>query len=338
MTYEFRNEGALPVKLDKTDLTVPLFVNSSSQTVLIINSSSKYKVSVVDDDGNMGAVMSVEDTLLPGGVIGFNVSYLIKASSINRPSLSLDEAQGFDTIPPSLVDKYVVVTETFMVNDLDIKSKAEEVAGGEETVLGAVTKLIEYVTSSTTYQNFETPQYPNVTLNTGRGDCDDQSILLISMARSLGIPSYLEVGIVINPAIQDSESSWGGHLSNSQDGVGWHGWAMLYVPPWGWTPVDLTLTSAKTGLELMQKAPEYDSNVVKCFDVNLQGYVSDAIYTRNRIMNSTIYVALTDKVGIVKPGNGLNLNSDSLIILGLGLAVTVAIVLMFKSGSRRRNL
>jgi hypothetical protein len=22
--------------------------------------------------------------------------------------------------------------------------------------------------------------------------------------------------------------------------IGWHGWAMVYIPPWGWLPVDLT--------------------------------------------------------------------------------------------------
>lgn len=338
MTYEFKNNGSNPVKIDMTDRTVPLFVNSSSQTVWITKSSASYKVEIVDDDGNKGAVIDIDDVLQPGEVVGFNVTYTIDSLDINKPSLRLEDAQGFDSLPSSLVSKYIKATETFMVEDPTIKAKAHEITSGEDTVLGATTKLIEYVTSSTTYQNFELPQYPNVTLSTKRGDCDDQSILLVSMARSLGIPAYLEVGIVINPAIDDAETSWGGHLSNSQDGIGWHGWAMVYIPPWGWVPVDLTLTSANSGLELLQKAPEYGSNVVKCFDVNLQGYVGDALNTRNRIMNSTIYVALTDKAELVNTYDSFKISSDMLMIVGLGIAVTGAIVLMFLSGSRKNRL
>lgn len=332
------NNGSEPIKIDETDHTVPLFANSSLQTVWITKSSTSYTVKVVDDDGNMGAVMEIDDILQPGEVIGFNVTYTIDSLDTKKPTLSLEAAQNFNALPSSLVSKYTVATETFMVEDQTIKSKAQEIAGGEETVLGAVTKLIEYVTSSTTYQNFELPQYPNITMSTKRGDCDDQSILLVSMARSLGIPAYLEVGVVINPAIEDSETSWGGHLSNSQDGIGWHGWAMIFIPPWDWIPVDLTLTSANSGLELLQKAPEYESNVVKCFDVNLQGYVGDAISTRNRIMNSTIYVALTDKADLVNTYDNFKINSDMIMISGLGIAVTGAIVLMFVSGRRKSRL
>ena len=113
---------------------------------------------------------------------------------------------------------------------------------------------------------------------------------------------------------------------------------MMYIPPWGWVPVDLTLASANTGLELLQKAPEYGSNVVKCFDVNLQPYVGDAISTRNRIMNSTIYVTLTDKAELVNSYDSFRIGSDSIMIAGLGIAVAGAIVLMFISGSRKNRL
>jgi transglutaminase-like putative cysteine protease len=68
---------------------------------------------------------------------------------------------------------------------------------------------------------------------------------MISMLRSLGIPAFLQIGVVFSESISSEKASWAGHLTFVQEGVGWHGWAMVYVPPWGWIPVDLTLTNAR---------------------------------------------------------------------------------------------
>jgi hypothetical protein len=334
MSYVFQNKGSQQVILSESDLTVPLFMNSTSQKVMITGASTNYKVDTVDNDGNLGAIMNISNVVLPETKEGFNVTYIIESVDTERPTINIDNAQGFDAIPSDLIQKYVVPTETFMMDNPAIKSKAIEVAGGENTVLATVTKLIEYIMSSTTYQNFEVPQYPNATLLDRRGDCDDQSILLISMARSLGIPAYMEVGIVLNSGIHESETSWDGHLTNIQDGIGWHGWSMIYVPPWGWIPVDLTLTSAKSGLELIQKTPEYGSTVIKCFDVNLQKYVGDSVDTMRRVSNSSLYVSLTDRAEVVYSNN----SSDMYLLATIGLGVTGAIVLMFLSGSRRSSL
>ena len=42
------------------------------------------------------------------------------------------------------------------------------------------------------------------------------------------------------PNIMLKETYWEDHLNISYNNVGWHGWAMVYIPPWGWLPVDLT--------------------------------------------------------------------------------------------------
>jgi len=47
------------------------------------------------------------------------------------------------------------------------------------------------------------------------GDCDDQSILLASLARAVGVPVWLNLGIIYDPV----RNYWGGH-----------GWNNVYIP------------------------------------------------------------------------------------------------------------
>jgi len=53
------------------------------------------------------------------------------------------------------------------------------------------------------------------TLEDGTGDCDDQSILLISLLRAAGIPSWLAFGVLYD----GGNDAWGAHA-----------WAEVYMP------------------------------------------------------------------------------------------------------------
>jgi len=331
VTYVYENRGAAPLELTDMDVAVPLFMNSSWQNVRLAEASVPYFVKEMDADGGLGAVMGVKRTLGPGESTSFTASYAVESSSRAVPGFDVSEAEPLSSVPKELADAYCVVTETFQSNHPLIASRAREVAGDAATVLEALDLLVEYVREETTYTNFEVPMYPNTTLINGLGDCDDQSILLISMLRSLGVPAYLQVGVYIHPNIEDSETSWEGHLTSTQRGVGWHGWAMVYVPPWGWVPVDLTLTSSQDGLELLRKAPEYGGNVVAAYDVSRQPYIGESLATRSRIVGSDLYVAITDEAQEVQGGG---LGFEAWFIAGLGAVVAAALVMMFVSGRR----
>jgi hypothetical protein len=331
MSYVIENRGSVPQELMDEDVAVPLFMNTSWQTIRMKEASVPYTVKDMDVDGGRGAVMDVSRTLNPGESASFTVTFMIESTGSAVPGFNPSEAGPASDIPRSLVDAYSVATETFRSDDPVIASRARDIVGDADTVLGSLDLLIEYVTSEITYYNFEVPRYPNTTLSEGLGDCDDQSILLISMLRSLGLPAYLQVGIYINPNINDDQTSWQGHLTNTCRGVGWHGWAMVYVPPWGWVPVDLTLTTSKDGLELLKKAPEYSGSVIPAYAVSKQPYIGDALGTRTRIIGSDIYVTITDEAAEVYGGG---LGGEAYLVAGLGLAVAAALVLMFVSGRR----
>jgi hypothetical protein len=285
LNYTFENRGTTRFRLTQGDVTIPLFMNTSYQTVTFKEVSHSYEIDIIDVDDNKGAIIGLNREIPPGKKQSFTASYTIISNVIKQPSFNLENAEGYSAIPNELVKEYC---------------------------------------------NFEVPQYPSATLENHLGDCDDQSILLITICRSLGIPAYLQVGIYINPNIDDKDSSWEGHLATEADGVGWHGWAMIYIPPWGWTPVDLTLTGEESGFELIKQAPEYNPNIIPVLNVSKQSYIGESLITRERIINSSLYVTVSNEAYIVY-------NSDNplqnYILLGLGAVLIVTIGLMFISSS-----
>lgn len=332
LSYGFENRGGSDFGLSEGDVTIPLFMNTSWQTVKLEEVDSGYLPKIIDVDGNSGAVVGVNRLLASGQEVSFTAVYKIYSSKRDVPDYNFQDAQGFDFIPGELIEEYTVSTETFPRNDPLFYNVSATIVDDDDSVLEAVSKLVGYIIDEITYQNFEVPQYPNKTIDSRLGDCDDQSILLITMARSLNIPAFLQVGIYIHPSINDKNTSWEDHLLNEANGVGWHGWAMIYTPPWGWVPVDLTLTNAESGLELIRSAPEYGVNIIPAFNISRQSYIGETLEIRERILQSEIYVTVKDEAKILYRADN---PFQNYVLIGLGVALLLAIGLMFKTGRNR---
>lgn len=334
LSYRFENRGTTDIELTTEDVSIPLFMNTSYQTVKLEEIDQEYSVKVIDSDGNRGAVIGIPRLLLPGQEESFTAKYTISSTAQETPSFELEEAQGIDLIPENLIQDFTVSTETFPSDDSMFHELATEIVSPDQSVLVQVATLVDYIIENTTYCNFEVPQYPSKTLEDQLGDCDDQSILLITMCRSLNIPAFLQVGIYVHPAINEEDTTWEGHLINQADGVGWHGWAMIYIPPWGWVPVDLTLSNSDTGLDLIRDAPEYGDNIIPVLNVSTQSYIGETHATRERIINSSLYVTVSDEAHTIYSADN---PFQNYLLLGLGAALLIAIGLMFFAGNRRES-
>jgi transglutaminase-like putative cysteine protease len=331
LTYKFQNQGVESIDILDEDLVIPLFLDSPYQTVNVENSTNDLKTRIIDEDGNPGALIDIQRNLGPGDSISFKITYNIESYIKSKPDFELSKAEGIESIPDELEKDYTLSTETFMINDPEINSLAKRLSDDQQTVLEIVIRMLAWFRDNTTYCNYEVPIYPTKTLEDGLGDCDDQAILLITMCRSLGIPAYLQVGIIIHSSIGDSKTSWDGHLTNTQEGVGWHGWAMVYIPPWGWVPVDLTLTQSEEGVDILRKSPEYDPNIITALNISNQPYIGKTLSTRERIINSTLFITIIDEAHLVN-NNPFWVNYG---IIGLGTAVLISIILLFWTGRKK---
>jgi transglutaminase-like putative cysteine protease len=326
LSYKFENRGTNQILIDQEDLIIPTFINNTYQTVSIVEKTHPYTIIIADEDKNQAILIKIERELEVEEKVSFEVEYKIKSSNKPIPDFNHKDAVGEDQIPINLVFEYTSPTETFLSDNQEIKKLSASLTEGKETVLEKTLTVLEYIINETEYHNFEHPLYPNQTIIEERGDCDDQSILLITMLRSLKIPSYLQIGLLIHPNIKESKTMWEGHVTSIKEGVGWHGWAMVYIPPWGWVPVDPTMTQSNNALDVLRNAPQYDTNIIQAFNVSDQPYIGDTLSTKQRIINSSLYISIIDNATQVYNNDYRN---RVWITIGLGIALITAIIMMF---------
>ena len=325
-TYTFENRGDEPYVIVDDDTEVPMFVDNNWQRVLIIDSSHDIRQERADKDGNSVGIMDLPTEIQAGESLVFSIEYLLESAGMDRPQIDSALSGEIVDIPERLVDIYTSETETFRRNE-EIEALAVELASGNTDVLEIVVEILGWVTSRVEYRNFEFPLYSDETLRDRQGDCDDQAILMISMLRYLGIPSFLQIGVVFSDSISSETASRDGHLTFVQEGIGWHGWAMVYVPPWGWIPIDLTLTNAREPIDMILDAPEYSSNIITAFNVSEQHYIGGSRSSWETLVASDIYITVAD----IAIENADTSFWDSYTLIGavvIGSAVLVGIFML----------
>ncbi len=118
---------------------------------------------------------------------------------------------------PSDYNKYLGTEWKITPNDPQVQALSAEIVDGETNVYKILLKIYKWMDDNLEYktQRQAEPKSCSATLSSGEGDCDDQSILLASLARAAGVPVWLNLGIIYDPV----RNYWGGH-----------GWNNVFIP------------------------------------------------------------------------------------------------------------
>lgn len=256
------NNFTNPYPLKPLLLDLPL--NDTYQRSRLINVTVKLNgaeaycnTRIIDGDcGTRYLEVQCPWSLSAKGVLEITAVSEVYVKRFRAPELSFESSEFVSHIPPEL-KPYTKAEGPWRYDQANMAYLAEtarEIAGEEVNVLAIVARLIEWLWRKVEYETGPA-RYPNETLppaliseGRGKGDCDDQANLLILMLRSLGIPSYLKIALLSDFNYRDERVSRtsGSHFYWSFLGIDYgHGWAEVYVPPWGWLPVDLTYNLGK---------------------------------------------------------------------------------------------
>lgn len=293
--------------LTEEDRTVSLFMNNTWQTVHLINHSYPLQNITEDDDGNPIAVLQFQSELNPGENISYSVTYQVLSRPRSLPRITVEESGTLaDDKLKDLRQKYCNESYTWQIGNQKIREQAHAIAGDETNVLKIVKEFIEWIWDNIDYPFpsephkvlHEVPLYPNQTLHYREGDCDDQAILLVTFCRILGIPSYLQIGCIYLPSQYSNETSWDGHVTNAARQIGWHGWAIVYIPPWGWLPVDLTYPKGGFGnpLNAIETAVVSDTRTIQYMNISERDYVASSWAYRDFITENGFYIYAEDEM------------------------------------------
>ncbi|UCE15851.1 MAG: transglutaminase domain-containing protein [Candidatus Bathyarchaeota archaeon] len=277
------------------DRTVNLFMNNTWQTVQLISSSLPLETMTVDQDGNpIGFLQFPQSELKPGENISYTITYRALSKPRSLPNITEDESETLEKIPDELKASYSGAEGPWLVNDQELQELAHTIAENETKVLTIIKKFITWIRDNINYTiNGLLPHYPNQTYAERKGDCDDQANLFITLCRIYGIPSLLQIGGIYLPAERTNKTFWEEHLTLDYERIGWHGWAMVYVPPWGWLPVDLTYVAG--GLRdplnaINQAAVVTFQEVIQYVNVTETDYIASYRRKKDFLQNNDFYV------------------------------------------------
>jgi hypothetical protein len=295
------NKSINPLHLSENHTTYSLLMNSSWQMTQLLNASPMFRLET-DKDINPNIIFKT-DSIQPGKNISISFSIQIEQRKRRQPTITILKSGQLSDIPFTFQEKYCQQTETFSTKDAEIERLTYQIwnkTGMSENVLEIVCELADWIGTNVKSKTTDVPRYPSETLKLRLGDCDDKANLLITMCRMLGIPSFLQVGCIYGPS--RTETAWENHLTSIYNSVSFHAWAIIYIPPWGWLPFDMTLgwnnDNCINGIAL---APVYSTNTFQLLNITSIDWVGDSRRFKQQIIDSPLY--FQDEVTIIPTPN-----------------------------------
>ncbi len=320
-------------------------MNNSWQTVYLVNSTLSIETIENDTDGNQVAVLQFPEMLLNQG---HNISYAVTYRVVSKPrtldSINENASETLNEIPPEfLKEKYLGADSTWLINDANLTNLAYSIAGNETSVLTIVKNFVSWIKKHITYpdQMHEVPQYANETLIEQEGDCDDQAILLVTFCRIIGIPAFIQIGAIYDPSLLTDQSYWQDHVTTVQKRIGWHGWAIVYIPPWGWLPVDLTYVIGgirDDPLNAITNAAVTRQITIQYMNISQTHYVASSREARKFLITNRFYVYMEDEmIEIIRQKNQFGEIVEWLFPVVLVAAVALLLAASYIIGRKLRK-
>ncbi len=159
--------------------------------------------------------MKWEGDLLSGERAVIRITYRMTLHSTSW-DVDTGDSGSVGDVPPEYAP-YLGTEWKITPDDPQVKALAEDIVGSETNVYGILKRIYLWMDENIRYNTVRSgePKACSVTLDDGFGDCDDQAILFASLARSVGVPVWLNLGIIYDPV----RDYWGGH-----------GWNNVYIP------------------------------------------------------------------------------------------------------------
>ncbi len=229
--------------------------------------------------------------LKPGENVSYTVTYRALSKPRSLPNITEDKSRTLHEIPDDLKANYSGVAGPWLVNNQELRMLADSLAKNETKVLTIVKSFIVWIRENIEYKvHGLLPYYPNETYAELEGDCDDQANLFITLCRICGIPSFLQMGCIYLPTERTNETFWEGHVKLLYERIGWHGWAVVYVPPWGWLPVDLTFWLGDPINAIRQAAVVTFQEVIQYVNITETDYLASYGERKVFLENSDFYI------------------------------------------------
>ena len=221
-THQLRNFGPDPLVDYDTFLAVPK--NLTSQTLLSAPQYNRDPTALLLDRWGQ-RVAHFHGEYLTGGKTGtVEMKVRLRAWDV-RWVIYPEKVQPLKFTPREVRASYLADAPKYDINSPTIKRAVREAIGDEKNPYWIARKLYRYVHDAMRYRRVGGWDIAPKVLERGTGSCSEYSFVYIALCRAAGLPARY-VGALV---VRKDDASY--------DDV-YHRWVEVYLPPYGWVPVD----------------------------------------------------------------------------------------------------
>jgi len=174
------------------------------------------KVKVVDESHFPKRVLKITNRTVWSYTFTGNAKIILRYSGNTSAKIwNIKDSLGINDIPEDLIKKYnhkeYLLDEhnqkIWVINPQPFKNVTFNITKDKKSVVDKLKAIYDIIQSNFHYVSERSglPQDAITTWNSGEGDCDEISFVFVSMARSIGIPAWVEYGLLY------TGTSWGPH-------------------------------------------------------------------------------------------------------------------------------
>ena len=130
-------------------------------------------------------------------------------------------------IPADIREKFTADGTHYLINTPFIRETVQKVVGDEKNPYWIARKIYDFLIERLSYEMIGGWDVPEVVLKRGTGSCSEYTYTFIALCRAAGLPARYQGSIVVR-----------GDDASIDDAF--HRWAQVYLPGYGWVPVDVS--------------------------------------------------------------------------------------------------
>lgn len=331
-SISYGNSGQMVQSVDPNLLANSIFMNTSWQTAYLEKPTSACTL-IKDADGNAQIIFNISQ-LNPGGKTTFAFTVRLEESARSPPKLSLAQSGNLSDIPLNLKTAYTGTVGSWVV-DQDLRGLAHTIWMTQQNttnVLMLTIALANWIGGHVKSVSQDVPHYPEETYHSLEGDCDDQANLLIALCHILGVPAYLQIGSLSWSS--QTETFWNGQVTSNLNGITYHAWALVYVPPWGWLPFDMALGwSREDPFSVITSAKIWSLSTMVMMSITSIDWPGLGVAQKTSILSSSLSLQNDDSLTVQSESSSILLDwhfwATSILVLSL---IVVTVVILRKKG------
>lgn len=305
--YTHLLENTSTSAVPRQDLWCPVPTSIINQRVSNVAFSPQPTEFLVDNWGQEVAHYVI--TNMPGKST-LEISWTVRLE-ISDVSFQIDPAIDLNDIPADIVQTYTADDEKYVLTNPVVQQAAIEAIGEQTTLYGMVVSIYDYVIDHLYYLKEAGWDDAATVLTKGSGSCSEYSFVFSALCRANGIPTRLVGG-------SRNRGAGGDYVDTV-----FHRAVEVYLPGYGWVPVDADLGDTKNRDDYLFK--RYNSH----FIIQSSGGRSDLLRwdyrSRLNVADSTL-VTRSAQWTVIEPNHPpvFNAISNKSVNEGVTLNFTIA--------------